>query len=166
MENNKKNISLIISIFVVIGIIAGGVYYYKYVPKVSVPDENAFVVDSKISANTPKEIFLERNTDLYNAKSFDEMMAVAKKYDNKQRVADNEQLFKEANDSKKEAFFGFAQGLMIPTSSFTKVEEKIDGDTAVVTALDNKGRKSTATFVKENGEWKVSELKILQNPSE
>ncbi len=166
MENNKKNTSLIISIIAVVGVIAGGVYYYKYVPKDETSKENTFVVDSKIFATTPKEIFLERNTGLYDAESFDEMMAVSKKYDSVERVKENESLFKEANNSKKEAFFGFAQALMVPTSSFTSVEETVSGDTAQVIAIDSKGNQSTANFVKEGGDWKISEIKVLQMPGQ
>ncbi|MBP6866233.1 MAG: hypothetical protein KBC12_01680 [Candidatus Pacebacteria bacterium] len=170
MQNINKQkgvIPLVISILVVLVVLGGGVYLYtnksnvEESNKAELSDVKTYSVDDPIFATSPKGLFLERNTELYNAGSFDEMMKVASKYDTEARRAENESLFKEANDGKKDAYFGFAQALMIPTSDFTQVAETIDGDTATVIAYDKRQQKTVASFIKENGEWKMIDIKTM-----
>lgn len=167
INKQKGAIPLIVSILVVLAVLGGGVYLYTNKSNVEesnnkeLSDVQTYSVDDPVFATSPKGLFLERNTALYNAGSFDEMMEVSKRYDTAARRAENESLFKEANEGKKDAYFGFAQALMVPTSDFTQVAETIDGDTAVVTAFDKRKQKTTASFIKENGEWKVIDIKTM-----
>ncbi|MEK7588575.1 MAG: hypothetical protein AAB438_02035 [Patescibacteria group bacterium] len=173
MKTNKGSIMLVVSIIAILALGAGGVVYYKSTQKSSNdglssnPEEKNS--DSKslfgtLSENmgslSPKEVFLRRNTEMYNAKSFEEMSSVSKKYDSQREIAENESQFKNANDEKKKAYFGFAQAFLFPTEEITNIKETITGDKALVTA--NKGtKKLEAEIIKENGVWKMDKNKIV-----
>lgn len=160
---------MIVSILVVLVVLGGGVYLYVKNPKTDTSsneksnDVTTYSADDPVFATSPKGLFLERNTALYNASSFDEMMEVANKYDTEARRAENESLFREANDGKKDSYFSFAQALMVPTEDFTQVAETIDADTntATVTAFDKRKQKTVASFIKENGDWKIIDIKTM-----
>lgn len=165
IDTQKGAISLILSIVIVLAVVGGGAYLYtknsEQKDNLDIKDVQTYSVDDPIFANSPKGLFLERNEALYNAGSFDELMSASSKYDTEARKSENEALFKEANKGKKDAYFSFAQALLIPNSSFTSISEKIEGDMATVTALDNKGQKTTAVFIREGGEWKLDDIKTL-----
>jgi len=170
INKQKGAIPLIASILVVLLVLGGGVYLYANKSnikesnkggKAELSDVQTYSVNDPVFATSPKGLFLQRNTELYDASSFDEMMKVASKYDTEARRAENESLFREANEGKKDAYFSFAQALMIPTSDFTQVAETIDGDTATVTAYDKRQQKTVASFIKENGDWKMIDIKTM-----
>jgi hypothetical protein len=155
VNKQKGAISLIISILVVLAVLGGGAYLYTTKSNVKestnkdLSNVQTYSVDDPVFANSPKGLFLQRNTELYNAGSFDEMMLIASKYDTEARKAENESLFREANTGKKDSYFSFAQALMVPTSDFTQVAETIDADTntATVTAFDKRKQKTVASFI-------------------
>ncbi len=167
INKQKGSVSMIVSVLVVIVVIGGGVYLYAKNPKINqTTNENitgveTFSADDPVFATSPKGIFLERNQALYDAQSFDEMMAVSRKYDTQARQVENDNLFKSASSEKKDAYFGFAQALMIPNSEYTQISETLEGDTAVVNALDSRKQKTTAFFIKENGVWKIDNIKTM-----
>jgi len=117
------------------------------------------IVDSLIA--TPTEIFLDRNTDMNNAQSFDDMVAVMYKYDSPEQIADAEAKFAGASKEKKAAFFGFAVVLLTKTEDLSNIQETITGDTALVVADTKPGAKLEVEFVNREGLWKMSKSKIV-----
>ncbi|MFM7088656.1 MAG: hypothetical protein ACKOW9_03950 [Candidatus Paceibacterota bacterium] len=165
IDTQKGAIPLVISILVVLAVIGGGAYLYTSSNdkklNTEIQDVQTYTIDDPMFATSPKGIFLERNQALYDARSFEEMMAVSRKYDTEARQAENDKVFKAANTEKKEAYFSFAQALMLPNSEYSQISETLEGDTAIVTAFDSRKQKTTALFIKENGAWKIDSIKTM-----
>lgn len=164
-HTQKGKMSLLVSILIVLFFLGGSTYLYIKNPEIEKPSDitnvHTYTADDPIFATSPKGIFLERNDALYNAGSFDEMMAVSSRYDTEARRLENESLFKETNNGKKDAYFAFAQSLIKPSSVFTSISESLSGDVATVVAFDEKGQKTTAVFIKEGGEWKIDNINTV-----
>ncbi len=156
---------LVVSVLIVLFFLGGGTYLYIKNPQIEkssdITNVQTYTANDPVFATSPKGIFLERNDALFNSSSFDEMMAISRKYDTEARRSENESLFSEADDDKKDAYFAFAQALMKPSSSFSSISESINGDTATVVAFDEKGQKTTAFFIKEGAEWKIDNIKTV-----
>ena len=171
-NKNKGAVSVVLSVLVLAVLAAGGIYYFNKNSKAPSEGENQSQeqgggsVFGGLTSSSPKDLFLDRNTALYNAKDFEDMVKVSQKYDTGEQAKETTDFANEVTDKdRREAFFGFAQALVHPTSEYTDVTEEITGNTATVTAYNTDGEKTTATFVKVNGQWKMSDLRTLINPA-
>jgi len=168
MKNNKGSVLIILGVIAALALLGGGVVYYKNSQNTS--NSNTQNIDIKDSVKSlfettsnmsPKELYIKRNTEMYNAKSFEDMWAVGKKYDSVAKIQEDADQVKYMNDEKKKALFGFAQVFLTPTEAIISVEEKINADSTVVIAKTAKGKEIQATFVKEGNSWKLSDEKIV-----
>ena len=173
MKTNKGSVILILSVVVVLAVLGGGFVYYQNSSKTSNDSLNTdnpstigisdiFKSITQTTSNmSPKEVFIARNTAMYAAKSFEELQAAGLKYDSVAKIQEDADQVKYMNDEKKKALFGFAQVFLTPTQELISVEETITGETAEVVAKTTNGKEINASFVKENGSWKLSDDKIV-----
>lgn len=162
MENIQKNKSFIniIIVVVVLVLIGAGVYYYTNTGKSNTDNlvvENYGEVENQFEANTPGDIFIKRISETNKAGSFDEIIKIMEKYDSQAQVEEALNMYKEISQEQKDAMYTLFQGFFPNAGSMTNISETIDGDTAIVTA-ETPQFMLTAEFVKENNEWKISDL--------
>ncbi|MFA7285426.1 MAG: hypothetical protein WC011_01070 [Candidatus Paceibacterota bacterium] len=159
MKTNKGFMTIIISIIVLTSI--GGFLYYQNTQKINSTDEtnldsnSTILIETQNSNLAPKEIFIRRITETNNAKNFEEALEVIKKYDTKIQIVENN--YENASPEKKQALYTILQGLFPSIGDLKNITEVIENDKAKVTA-ETKDGEITADFIKEEGNWKISDL--------
>ncbi len=108
---------------------------------------------------SPKETYLKMRVDFENVNSFDDILAVALKYQTK--VNYDEYMSKKAEVDALPTEFKDSFVIMVKSSlptlsqvSSANITESIQGDTAILTLMVD-GQKGTITMKRENGEWKI-----------
>lgn len=169
MKTNQGFVTILISIIILAGI--GGFFYYQNQKEnasdttdISTSDTQTDSSTNKSSSSSsvslglsPKEIFIKRITETNNAKDFEDVMNVMRKYDSKEQIAEAEADYRNASEEKKKALYTILQGFFPSIGNLSNIKEVITGDTATVTADSSNGG-MTAKFIKENGQWKINDL--------
>lgn len=178
MNQKVSNIALIIIISFFIAIIAfgGGVYVWqKLLIKDFVQDNNYTSTESNsISGPTPsflrtsleglspKEVYLRLKEDWDAAQNYDDLIKIGYKYgdsDYVSRAKEGEKQIEQSGglspDAKK-GLFNFSKALIPPTNLITDIQEKINGNSAILTVLATGHGTGTVNMTLEDGIWKLS----------
>jgi len=170
---NTGSTSLVISIVVVLGLIGGGIVYYKNSQSPSTKSTDtqntinseeaevgSMLGNINIGSTSPTDIMLNRTNGLLNSQSFNAMIQVTEKYDSKAMLAKAASQYQNADTASREKFAQFVKALLPKTEEMTNIKETITGDTALVTAKVGV-EQVEASFIREGGSWKLDKFKTL-----
>ena len=109
------------------------------------------------SGASPKEIYLSYHREFDQMKSFDEYIALVKKYGSREFTGKLSQ-FDSYPQELKDTTFALVKSSSPKTSDFTNIQETISGDTAtLVISTSNPKLTGNIKLKKENGVWKLIE---------